>query len=310
MTAKYGSMKTNAKIISAFCSFTIVTKECSNDPMNYQSCAMAPLSKKIVNSEALCDQVICEIYDRAGKRLLKYNHQINKECKAVNLYGWRQHKQCKPQLNEATCQDFTLVTECDTICQERDTCIDEAECNGYRYGMFCEISGKMTYVQPKKICDAIRHCDNLMDELPCTKSHYKLDINSCARSEGINLVGTLVPILNITRCGPVERDSTRSKKYFSFCKDFKDQYNCTDPDRGVLMCEVNGYATTVSVGMICLDTRLELCDDGIDKVCLKTSESCSVHKHLLCDGKHDCRDSSDESNDLCKDLFGNKCHRR
>ena len=300
-----------------------VSRECSNDPKGYQSCEMSSLSRMMINPNILCDQVICNIYDNNDNRWLKYNKQILNECSALGLYSEYETYSCNSKINESVCQNYLRelsqhgggdklanFKQCDMICHDLDTCKDEAYCNGYVYGVFCDFFGKLIYLPPKSICNGKSECDNKIDEFHCTLSRpLNLDASEFCVKEQIEQFDRLpVPVVNFTRCGPIQQDSSWNK-YFSYCSDFSDQYNCSDPERGVLRCEVNGFPSTVSFGILCLDT-VELCDDGIDKICEQVSETCLVHKHLLCDGVVDCMDASDESNAQCNALFEKKCNRR
>ena len=95
-----------------------------------------------------------------------------------------------------------------------------------------------------------------------------------------------------------------------YCNDFKDQTNCTDPQRVGILCDIMGYPSSVSRIMICDTLRIGLCDDRIDINCIDISPSCTLHKHRMCNGIHDCTDSTDEISDICDFLTEDSCFRR
>lgn len=93
------------------------------------------------------------------------------------------------------------------------------------------------------------------------------------------------------------------------CKFFLDQTNCTDPARAVISCKISGFLSTVAKSAICVQNP-GLCDDGFDSLCNKTSITCFVHKHQLCDGIADCFDQSDENSPICQSMTKSLCFRR
>ena len=83
-----------------------------------------------------------------------------------------------------------------------------------------------------------------------------------------------------------------------YCNNHEDHTNCSDPEKVAIICDIKGYSSKVSKSIVCtvaLSSQFmvavrSLCDDGIDGECVSTSPFCKVHKHLLCDGKSDCKD--------------------
>ena len=280
--------------------FFAVSKTCTEDPRNYQSCGLAT-ENTIINSGILCNAAICQVeaYN------LTYSHQLQQECFDITFS--QSISKCKPNLDYFSCKFFidkisvdsmyTLV-ECDTVCQNVQNCIDEAVCNGFTYGLFCSRNGERHYVMPALICNYETDCDDMSDELYC---HYYDSHCVTANSAGI------FRLRNETRCGALHLNSSGKKQ--SNCIEFADQFNCSDPSRGVLRCDVNGYPSTVSLAVLCME-GVKLCDDGMDTQCKKTSPSCFLHKHLLCDGVEDCEDASDEHASVCGSVIESKCYRR
>ena len=135
-----------------------------------------------------------------------------------------------------------------------------------------------------------------------------------------------IPIQNFTRCYATRRKDSSS--YIEYCDGYKeDQTNCTDPDKVALKCEVarakyNGtklqwhyteattaYNSTVSKHVLCLGKQI--CEDNFENHCIRLSETCFVHKHLICDGKIDCEiDKADENQIYCNKTTEEKCRRR
>ena len=272
----------------------IVLYLCKNDQHNYQSCGLKA-AKKIGTPEILCNELLC----------------FTEEPKAISIE--LSYKACKKEVTSNTCvpsifnDNRTLcqqiaskvsgistseiqIIQCDMLCQDTIDCLDEANCNGFQYGIYCRWQGKMRYINTYMVCNSVAECDDLSDERGC------IWLGDCLLGEE----------LNHTRCGPLR---SYEGKYKSYCQKFRDQYNCSDPHRGLLRCEKDTFPSTVSYGVIC-KTPWAMCDDEIDMKCQQTSEQCLLHKHLLCNHRADCQDGSDENITECQNFHFSTCHRR
>ena len=196
---------------------------------------------------------------------------------------------------------------CNDVC-DNDDCEDEANCNGYLYGMYCIDNDKLRYVPLFLICNEIESCDDGKDEKHCivtpnTESY-------CKHTSTREIV--TVPVHNYTRCMKIEKLDYDRKRFNVYCA-IEDvalyQTNCSDPARVALTCKINGYQSSVSKYLICFDDDISACDDRIDSACYSTN-SCKVHKHLLCDEKKDCEDNSDETHSFCLSKTTRTCKRR
>ena len=167
----------------------------------------------------------------------------------------------------------------------------------------------------------------------CTKNH--LDEGSFSRDEEeleddtMYNGGRILTLTHALRCSPLQYSSKLYKKnvnnlknvhrgisgyysdspYVSLCKFYLDQTNCADPERVAVSCQINGVNATISKYAICAQTP-GLCDDGLDNLCVETSFSCRVHKHLLCNGMIDCSDRTDETTAICLTMTESSCYRR
>ena len=295
-----------------------LTNACSEDPHNYQTCGLMP--KDIIsNNQVLCQQIVCPVIrNTSSSRWRVGSFSVRELCDGPDIAIFAI---CKPKITYELCHILTneqtpIATtndhmeiqgnyECDNICHITD-CSDESLCNGFQYGIFCKKNKIRNYVKISKICDYIFDCDDFSDEKNCTRDASRIQVERADNCHKTGEIDHVIPISNYTRCGPLEQLVPVARSY---CKDFKDHYNCSDPLRGVLRCAVNGYPSTVSSEVLCRQPS-SLCDDAMDIQCEEASKYCRVHKHLLCNGVQDCDDGSDEGKSKCEDILQAKCLRR
>ena len=282
----------------------VVTRVCEGDPRIYQACSLT-FHTKILNSETICDNLICP--DLGSNQLVTVVMTTFDYCESYHKFKLM----CRPTAEETYCSNFksqlvgsVSTKECDGSCQHDTNCEDEALCNGFRYGKFCSRGGNKHFIKATMICNESSDCDDLSDEQQCS---------SRSNSQFVCSGRTGKTIFNYTRCAPIEINLSVNtvddlSKYTSYCLEFEDQYNCSDPLRGVLICTARGYPSTISSGVLCLDIT-PLCDNGLDQDCTRTSPLCLLHKHLLCDGISDCEDKSDEQYSECENPSYIKCYR-
>ena len=279
---------------------------CSNDPHFYQICG-TKLGGKVTNGELLCEFYLClkKSYYRKSSYLYSSRdfHQLNGEC-YVNCEN--------TDINKEGCDERVALTNgqlvkpdhiCNDVCDQM-TCIDEAICNGYIYGIYCYRrfnSNRPDYLAPNLICNDRKDCYNNEDEADCTVTNTT-EI-SCWRFQE----NRQVAVQNFTRCLPIGFED-----FTKYCRSkdlVKQHINCTDPSRVGVGCEINGYQSTVSRYFICYNDKITACDDKIDSKCLNT-RSCRVHKHAMCDNKEDCVDLADENHPDCRSKTKATCKRR
>ena len=289
---------------------TGVSKLCSDDPHFYQACPTT--SGTITNSEILCGDYLCDRWEfkdilvSSSMPVASICNRVQ-DCKNTNL----DEKGCSYNYENQTTLPSGLSIPSHQICNDKCdmlSCEDEAICNGYRYGLYCDvdvINDRAKYVPPTRVCDRQLHCKDGEDEANCTVTNETEA--SCLRyTYPKNNPTNLVPMHNFTRC----HDLHSVKIFFRYCDSFVlDQTNCTDPDKVGLTCRVNGYLTTVSRNMICGNYPI-ICDDNLEDLCIQVTENCTVHKHFMCDGKSDCDNDVDETNPMCNHITEQKCKRR
>lgn len=85
------------------------------------------------------------------------------------------------ELDESGCEADMFVTTdgvaverdkvCDDVCDAR-SCEDEARCDGYENGVWCEAGGRERYVPPWAVCDGLVQCgEGREDEASCEGSN-------------------------------------------------------------------------------------------------------------------------------------------
>ena len=283
----------------------LVTKLCTDDPRSYQACPGARYIDDAFERDQGVDLAFCQ---------RKYSAKTDDQ--HYDGMNYIRYSEINSKKN-----DQRNVSICNGYC-ETDDCVDEAICNNLRYGIFCGMMGLKFYVPAGKICDFNVDCPDGEDEKGCAVVDYS-DYDSFEHADSVYKVmacdelkrnelkcvssteWVVVRIFNYTRCAAQESLPISS----TYCKCALDQTNCTDPTRAVMQCPINGHISTLSKLALCLTTS-PLCDNGLDAACVATTASCTVHKHLLCDGQFDCNDGSDESNMVCRTLTQTGCHRK
>ena len=288
---------------------------CSNDPHFYQLCDKeigGEIGGEIKNRTLLCGYYLCDV-DHASsdkKRLLVSNAlldygQGDTTCKNTDL----NKSELEPDTTLPSGNDLHSSQICDGRCNVR-FCEDEGVCNGYSYGFYCSMKktkGK-NYVQflaPHAMCDDKQDCDDERDTHNCEKTTENQTV--CKHY----VTGKEVLVHNFTRCTRIDL-SYYATLVFSYCKPFDMvfyQTNCSDPSLVGVTCEINGFESTVSKIVICSYDDVKICDDKIEKKCLKT-KSCKIHKHHMCDGVENCLDGADETDVSCLTRTNATCKRR
>ncbi|XP_063691145.1 uncharacterized protein LOC134823553 [Bolinopsis microptera] len=294
--------------------FEGVTAVCENDPHVYQACGF---NTQITNTDVLCGGLFCNRkYIKCDK-----NCSVDNYC-PVSQINKTPDPQEYPAANYATTAYYATTTPrkysttelCDDKCDDTHShnCIDESDCNGYKYGINC------TYLYPYtennslsvyRICDGYKDCKEEEDEQDCNVTentpHSCTHYHSKVRYSKTNTV----PIFNYTRCSAFDITSIyHYKRIYPYCLNYSDQTNCSDIERVGGYCDINGYNSSVSKYVLCYDyderlgSAVKICDDDLQNNCLSpsTSTDCRVHKHRMCDGVWDCTDGSDELHDMCE----------
>ena len=104
---------------------TILNDICKNDPKFYQACGIG-YGHGIRTDGLLCGQFICE--EDSKNRSSFCEHFDNEKNPCANLQ------------TENICQDQS-ARKCNEICEDT-FCEDEAICNGFRYGKFCNLENR------------------------------------------------------------------------------------------------------------------------------------------------------------------------
>ena len=276
---------------------------CSNDTHYYQACDRKTEGYKVTNNERLCENWLCHVKTELMLATLT----------GLKLTGWLcdGKQDCENNIDEAYCENRKVqlrsgsIVDSSYVCNDKCeafSCEDEANCNGYTYGLYCNNK----YIPPTRICDGTYNCDNKDDERSCRVN--RKTINKCRRS----WAGEIVAVLNYTRCGLIE---TGHGRYCDRPQMNEYQTNCTDPARIGGKCFIKGYLSTLSKYVICYDELINLkttiCDDNIQNKCSDISPSCrNTHKHKMCDGVNDCDDRSDERHRICRKMTEDTCQRK
>ena len=278
---------------------------CSNDPFFYQACDKA-LGGRVTNDKFLCEYFLC--VSPSSSRSI----QLSAVLEMFHLIC-NGDVDCASGIDETNCPNTTTIMPsgrvifsdhiCNDVCDDIISCEDEATCNGYTYGMSCNVTdnkGRTAYIYLLifDLCNGYQDCDNGEDESKCRVTNETLD--TCEHAN----TGKLVPHFNSTRCNVIPAFGDK------YCADVaQSQSNCTDQSKVGIICEINGYISTVSKYMIC-KIHKNICDDGIEQLCEQLTEPCFIHKHFMCDGRLDCENEADERHPHCQSVTQGTCKRR
>ena len=294
--------------------------KCKNDEHSYQACGEETHTQAIKSYENAICQYKVYISGRDGRVKVDFVQQRhNPSSEMVNLPSGRSI-------------DRDLI--CNDVCNHAD-CEDEANCNGFTYGQYCNQgespTGPIHYIPPEYLCTA-------WHDTACCK--YPRSIMNPKNTELVEKTETYV--CNATSmCDPrkVKNPTLCAKKYLQFgispqlfdehilhdmircipkiqCHGNIDQTNCTDVNRVGVTCKIRGFTSTVSKYVLCGMTEKvasaipPLCDDGFDQSCEQLSQNCIIHKHKLCDKTPDCQDGVDERISICQSMTLTPCIRR
>ena len=290
---------------------------CPNDPHFYQMCDKKYFGK-VTNEKTLCENYMCRtgIGSLLSSTLMKFHvfiYDISDGYCMTNCDNTDIHQEeCRDSVALRSGRQALFSHVCNDNC-ETITCEDEAVCNGYTYGMYCEGLNRTTYVPPRYICDNNQDCENGEDEANCTVTETTETV--CRQK----ITGKDVPVYNYTRCGSpmifinpfLAEHFTGGFAYCVKADKLLYQTNCSDPDKVGVTCHISGYKSTVSKYLVCFGTiqTISACDDGLDTSCFETYD-CRVHKHLMCDNKKDCNDAADERHQICRSTTKRTCKRR
>lgn len=265
----------------------------------------------------------------------------------LKFYMCNGNKDCDNGLDEELCDEplkncsiygetLALGKFCDGIC-DCYFCEDESKCRNEtrEFGIYCNNTLRKRvgwgprwgarfpkFVPPAAICDGIVDCENKADEANCEgrleclnsetlRQKHEFKFKNKTNSYNWDYSGSRVTVTEQNSCW------VPNPKWL-VCLDYTDQLNCSQSQKlySPLTCSVNGFKTSVSQYAICHDHDSDLCDDGLDQVCLGAQGGCLLHRHFFCDGINNCgdnvtEDTGDENAVICDYLAKNlTCVRR
>jgi hypothetical protein len=235
-------------------------KVCDNDPHFYQACGTTMQRKTILRHAGYSAGLLCSDYICVSELPYKLKEKQQASLcgkRPCNDRGCLALEQCdnlgekeKEQICGVNSGSDELVSgelsvrksrTCNGWCDLDERCEDEALCDGFVYGMFCQDSqGKRKYIMPDEICDGrppySGSCANNEDEADCPDLKTLPNREKCIppfTQSNLLLNPDLIPILNRTRCTGVWSDNIPpyDKNLYPICENYLDQTNCTDPNR-------------------------------------------------------------------------------
>ena len=237
-----------------FCEYCLILLHC-------QVCGLTPGRDDFRDEQFLCGFMTC-------KREL-VSAYIHVAATMSEVCSQKVHCTNHPDLEEIGCSNMASnKTVCDGLCDDRSKgCEDESECNGYRYGVFCQ--PVPYYLAPIFVCDGLPQCVNdKRDEVYCREALSRKGFPSCISGKDTYERPRRVPIFNFTRCAAISY-SVMTRKLQPYCSNYVDQTNCSDAQKISVRCNIQGYGlSTVSRIMVCGKFRVGLCADKMDIECV------------------------------------------
>ena len=323
------------RITSHSCREVVFSRLCPNDKVFYQACGRVKcngrqpqaggMSVSMPSSNlglefSVCGDVVCrDVNDFSSTWSSKYHSAFagndlfwsltrcngKNECLnsidgvSVDEYGCENENASSLPGFKCTLDPITSIKrehECDNICN-CNGCDEEARCNNMTIGIFCfeRFTREKMYVHPIKICDFKQHCVSGIDEKLC--EDYNETCSSFSLVPGHP--GTTRVLTPWSKCSI---PNNRPDAMLKVCTDYRDQMNCSFSTISPLICNVDGYPTTISEHVICKDSIIRICDDKLEKECAHAEFECKIHKHRFCDGLKDCMNGGDENEPFCEGM--------
>jgi hypothetical protein len=238
-------------------SLVLFGQVCSNDPYFYQACDKR-LGGRILtdnNNGRLCESYLCKPktvnYILPFPQLDRFNYICNGKLECTNTNLDEVGCTYNAEYVTMTSGEKALLNDiCDDECDTK-FCEDEANCNGYTYGLYCKRRRgkiyKFYYVAPLYVCSSLnahsKLCDNNEDTADC-----ELEESAGRKTCKHIISGKMVPVFNYTQCGPISRSTFKYKRPNSYCRPediIAYQSNCTDPSKVGVICKINGYQSNI-----------------------------------------------------------------
>ena len=317
-----------------FCEQIAVDRVCENEPPYFQACGIDGCEGFTTHrgSELLCGTFICEGAVKMGMTIPQFGSQVLQfidcndryDCKntildeafcdtditelisaeerlLIDSTGSIDIYTCSFQtIGPRTVQGKILTSKlCDFKC-DCPLCDDEGHCNGFTYGLKCEVKNTRgskvikEFLYANSICDGEVECYEGEDE----RCDPKEVVRQCMNGDIIrNIYPSQICAVPVTPENPNP-----------ICTDGREQLNCYEESRIGLSCPIKDEEAFVSKLAICMG--YQQCDDGYDDACFSAEGGCFIHKTELCNNFEDCPGGGDEKATVCRKLFDSTCVRR
>ena len=321
------------------CDEVVFNRACPNDDVSYQACGRlkcaaaqsyagssvtSVVTSQSGNQLAVCGDTLC-LQKKEHGTYGPYHTAFGGNSYFWNVVRCNGVMDCLNSVNgisvdEYGCENYTFNSFdcmfdvfaiqkeriCDNVC-DCSECEEEAKCNNMTVGVFCFSSFRNVnlYVRPINICDFKPDCLSGIDEKFCGNFNETCESDSMGFGRNFSR-RVLTPW---SKCSTPDSSHSAMLKV---CRDYRDQMNCSSSTISPLVCNVDGYPTTISEHVICKGIKTRICDDNLEKACVDAEFECKIHKHRLCDGINDCMNGGDEDKLFCNDMVHHQinCIRR